>query len=184
MQKKKVNKGSRTLSWFVIAFVMIALFLLGLSGCSPKLVPSHEVDTSHKDSTKVVEITKDSLIYIPIPLEKDQVIAHLGDTSRLETSLARSTAFIGNDGFLHHALENKSDEKLPVVVPVHSKTIFTLVSDKHAEVLTKYEYVEKPLSKWKSFKMGAFWWLVAGIIVLLVWTFRKQIIKLIRIWII
>lgn len=178
MQKKKVNKGSRTLSWFVIAFVMIALFLLGLSGCSPKLVPSHEVDTSHKDSTKVVETIKDSLIYISLPLEKDQVIAHLGDTSRLETSLARSIAFIGSDGFLHHTLENKSEEKLPVVVPIHSKTIFTLVSDKHTEVITKYEYVEKPLSWWQKFRLGAFWWLVGAIVIALIWIFRKVIVKL------
>jgi len=177
MQKKK-NKGSRTLSWFVIAFVMIALFLLGLSGCSPKLVPSHEVDTSHKDSTKVVEAIKDSLIYISLPLEKDQVIAHIGDTSRLETSLARSIAFIGGDGFLHHTLENKSEEKLPVVVPIHSKTIFTLVSDKHAEVITKYEYVEKPLSWWQKFRMGAFWWLLGLLLIALVWIFRKTLIKL------
>lgn len=178
MQKKKVNKGSRTLSWFVIAFVMIALFLLGLSGCSPKLVPSHEVDTSHKDSTKVVEAIKDSLIYISLPLEKDQVIAHLGDTSKLETSLARSIAFIGSDGFLHHTLENKSEEKLPVVVPIHSKTIFTLVSDKHTEVITKYEYVEKPLSWWQKFRLGAFWWLVGAIVIALIWIFRKVIVKL------
>ena len=178
MQKKKVNKGSRTLSWFVIAFVMIALFLLGLSGCSPKLVPSHEVDTSHKDSTKVVETIKDSLIYISLPLEKDQVIAHIGDTSRLETSLARSIAFIGGDGFLHHTLDNKSEEKLPVVVPIHSKTIFTLVSDKHTEVITKYEYVEKPLSWWQKFRLGAFWWLVGAIVIALIWIFRKVIVKL------
>ena len=178
MQKKKVNNGSRAFSWFVIAFVMIALFLLGLSGCSPKLVPSHEVDTSHKDSTKVVETIKDSLIYISLPLEKDQVIAHLGDTSKLETSLARSIAFIGGDGFLHHTLENKSEEKLPVVVPIHSKTIFTLVSDKHTEVITKYEYVEKPLSWWQKFRLGAFWWLVGAIVIALIWIFRKVIVKL------
>lgn len=41
--------------------------------------------------------------------------------------------------------------------------------------------VEKPLSWWKSFKMGMFWWLFALCAGLLVWTFRKPIIKLIGI---
>lgn len=153
--------------------------LIMFTGCSPKLTPSHERDTSHKDSTKVVEAIRDSLIYVSIPLEKDQVIAHFGDTSKLETSLARSIAFIGNDGFLHHSLENKSEEKLPVVVPIHSKTIFTLVSDKHTEVITKYEYVEKPLSWWQKFRMDAFWWLVGAIVIALIWIFRKVIVKLV-----
>ena len=178
MVKRKVNKGwgTQIICGYIIAFVMICLIVF--TGCSPKLTPSHEIDTSHKDSTKVVEITKDSLIYIPIPLEKDQVVAHLGDTSKLETSLARSLAFIGGDGFLHHSLENKSEEKLPVVVPVHSKTIFTLVSDKHTETITKYEYVEKPLSWWQKFRMGAFWWLFGLLLIALVWIFRKTLIKL------
>lgn len=179
MVKKKANKGwgKQVALGYIIAIIMIGLIML--SSCSPKLAPSHNVDTSHKDSTKVVEITGDSLVYIPIPLEKDQVIAHLGDTSKLETSLARSLAFIGNDGFLHHSLENKSEEKLPVIVPIHSKTIFTLVSDKHAEVITKYEYVEKPLSWWQKFRLGAFWWLVGAIVIALIWIFRKVIVKLV-----
>jgi hypothetical protein len=41
--------------------------------------------------------------------------------------------------------------------------------------------VEKPLSWWESFKMGMFWWLFALCAGLLVWTFRKPIIKLIGI---
>lgn len=38
--------------------------------------------------------------------------------------------------------------------------------------------VEKPLSWWKSFKMGMFWWLFALCAGLLVWTFRKPLLKL------
>lgn len=39
--------------------------------------------------------------------------------------------------------------------------------------------VEKPLSAWKSAKLGAFWWLVAALGVALLWIFRKPIIKII-----
>lgn len=38
--------------------------------------------------------------------------------------------------------------------------------------------VEKPLSWWKSFKLDAFWWLLATVLVLLAWTFRKTLLKL------
>lgn len=40
--------------------------------------------------------------------------------------------------------------------------------------------VEKPLSAWKSAKIGSFWWLVAAVLLLLLWTFRKPILKLLH----
>lgn len=40
--------------------------------------------------------------------------------------------------------------------------------------------IEKPLSAWKSAKIGAFWWLVAAVLLLLLWTFRKPILKLLH----
>ena len=46
---------------------------------------------------------------------------------------------------------------------------------------TKEVQVEKPLSGWKSFKIGAFWWLLGAAVLLLCWTFRKSILKLLKI---
>lgn len=40
--------------------------------------------------------------------------------------------------------------------------------------------VEKPLSAWKTAKIRAFWWLVAAVLLLLLWTFRKPILKLLH----
>ena len=40
--------------------------------------------------------------------------------------------------------------------------------------------VEKPLSAWKTAKIEAFWWLVATVLLLLLWTFRKPILKLLH----
>lgn len=40
--------------------------------------------------------------------------------------------------------------------------------------------VEKPLSAWKTAKIAAFWWLVAAVLLLLLWTFRKAILKLLH----
>lgn len=41
--------------------------------------------------------------------------------------------------------------------------------------------VAKPLSWWESAKIGAFWWLLGALIVLLLYVFRKPLLKLIRI---
>lgn len=41
--------------------------------------------------------------------------------------------------------------------------------------------VSKPLSWWESAKIGAFWWLIGALIVLLLYVFRKPLLKLIRI---
>ena len=40
--------------------------------------------------------------------------------------------------------------------------------------------VEKSLSAWKTAKIAAFWWLVAAVLLLLLWTFRKPILKLLH----
>ena len=137
-------------------------------------------NTEYRDSTIYQKERYDSLIYVPIPLEKDQVIAHLGDTSRLETSVAKSEAFVGGDGFLHHKLENKSDSKLPAIVPVTGTYIYTGVTQKEAHTLTKIEYRDKPLSWWQSLKIGAFWWLLGGLVLCLVILFRKPLAALLK----
>lgn len=40
---------------------------------------------------------------------------------------------------------------------------------------------EKPLSWWQSARMEAFWWLAGACFLLLLWTFRKTLIKLLSI---
>ena len=160
--------------------IRVILFcVLLLAGCCPKIMPSHDDNVNHKDSTSVNIEIRDSLIFVPIPLEKDQVIAHLGDTSRLETSIAKSEAFIGEDGFLHHMLENKSKETLPVVVPFKTKTIFNGVTHTEMHTITNYVEVEKKLTWWQKFRMNAFPWLILSVILLLVWIFstvRKRMV--------
>lgn len=40
--------------------------------------------------------------------------------------------------------------------------------------------VEKPLSAAQSAKIGAFWWLIAAVLLLGGWTFRKQLIPILK----
>ena len=157
----------------------IALILPILLCCScgifrPKIVVNTEVE--YRDITIYKETLKDTTIYVPIPLEKDQAIVKVGEVSHRETSFAKSDAWVGEDGFLHHTLENKSDKTVPVTVPIRSMFIQTNVSSKKAETLTKFVEVEKPLPWWKSFKIEAFWWLLLLIAV----GFRREIIALIK----
>ena len=64
---------------------------------------------------------------------------------------------------------------------VRVDTVVRIKADSVAVERTKVVEVEKPLSAWKSAKIGAFWWLVAAVVLLLAWTFRKFIVKMIKI---
>lgn len=156
--------------------LVCVLLLVGASSCSPRIVENWRTITQ---TTSYREIEYLQNVQVPIPLEKDQAIVHVGDTSHRETSVARSDAWIGDDGLLHHTLENKSDKSLPAVVPVKAVEMYNGVTDKNAQYLTKIVEKEKPLTRWKSFKIGSFWYLCAGIVALLLWTFRKTLKKLI-----
>ena len=165
--------------------IMLLLMLIGVMGmalsCSPKIVETivEKEKVVYRDSTAY----RDTTIYYPIPLEKDQAIVHVGDTSRRETSLAHSEAWVGEDGMLHHSLENKRGN-IPVVVSIPSRTIWVETTAEKTQTLTKVEFREKPLSKCKSFKLAAFWWLIVAVLLLLLWTFRKPIMNLIKLMIV
>ena len=90
--------------------------------------------------------------------------------SHLENSWAKSDALV-SEGFLHHSLES-----IPQIIKVPYEVVVTdtLIVEK----TTEPEYIEKPLTRWQKFRQGSFWWLVGGIALLLVWTFRKLIFKI------
>ena len=140
----------------------IAIILLLLTACSPKVVEKVVIETEYRDrvvhDTAVVEIQKE----VEKIVTKDTV-------SHLENTYAKSDAMVSG-GMLHHSLESRPQF---IKVPVEVHVTDTLV--KEAEIRTETEYVEKPLSWWQSFKIGAFWWLCAAVVALLLWTFRKLI---------
>jgi len=161
----------------LVFILLVGICALLVTSCAaPREIV--RTDIEYRDTTIIKNTVRDSLIPVPIPLEKDQVITHLGDTSSLETSIARSKAWVDSTGLLHHTLENKHEKTIQVKVPIHSKIIYHGVEHNASQVITKVEYQDKPLSKWKQFRLGAFWWLVSAVLVLLLWTFRKFILKL------
>ena len=54
----------------------------------------------------------------------------------------------------------------------------TLIREVH-DTTTVEVRVEKPLSAWKSAKLGAFWWLITALVAALLWIFRKPLLRLI-----
>ena len=63
---------------------------------------------------------------------------------------------------------------------VRVDTIYRTRVDSVAVERVKEVQVIKPLSWWERLKMRGFWWLFAGFLALLLWTFRKPLLKLIR----
>jgi len=61
---------------------------------------------------------------------------------------------------------------------VRVDTFYRTRVDSVAVEHTKIVEVEKPLSGWRKWQIGAFWWLCGAVVLLLLWTFRKLIFKI------
>ena len=158
----------------LIIVLAIAAVVCWATGCSTVKYVDREVEkVVYRDSVA----WRDTTLYVPIPLGKDQAIVSTTDTSRLETSVAKSEAFVNGEGQICHTLENKRGS-LEAVVKVPSKTVWIETTSETTHTVSKTEYRDKPLSWWKKLKIDAFWPLCVAVLLLLVWTFRKLIIKL------
>lgn len=137
------------------------LTLLIFTGCGVLRCPVRE-EVHVRDST--VLHVKDSVaiqyvsVEVEIPVEVMREIVPSSDSSHLETSVARSDAFIDSTGHLHHTLENKAGSSLHVDVPVEEHFHTEQQQASHAEKETVIKEVEKPLSWWQKF------WQVSGIV--------------------
>lgn len=177
------NQDNGWMGGVFLAVIIIAVLaaLCAIPGCSPKnLPPVHESTTeessvSYKDST----VWRDTTIYVPIPLEKWQVVASVKDTAKAETSVAKAAAYLDSLGFMHLDLQNKPVQ-LKGVVSIPHRTIMVNATSKKEQIKPLVVQVEKPLSWWQKFRIGAFWWLCAILLALAIWTFRKPLLKLLK----
>ena len=117
-------------------------------GCgTPKVVTDYQRDSVSlivRDSV----VFRDSVVLVEIPKESEKAVVFQSDTSRLETSVAKSTAFIDERGQICHTLTNK-DALIPIEVklPKYIHTEHKALTKTIREVVE----VEKELSKWQSF---------------------------------
>ena len=160
--------------WTLQYTILFMAILFAASGCAllrqrEKVVVKTETVTEYRDST----VWRDTTIFVPIPLESDQAIVHIGDTSHRETSIAESDAWVGSDGFLHHNLRNKPVSLAQgVKLPDHFLVTDVKNTIEQARIITREIKVEKKLNLWQRFRIGAFWWLLG----LVLFAYRKQIL--------
>ena len=128
---------------------LLALLAFLLTCCA---TPRAAQDYQRDSVTMIIKdsiILKDSVVLVEVPMESDKSVVFSTDTSRLETSIARSEAYV-SDGKLHHNLINK-DALIPVKITipekVHSEKREAAMIHKVVEIVE----VEKELSRWQSF---------------------------------
>lgn len=141
-----------------------------LSSCG---VCKHEPKIEYRDSIRIEyrdRIIHDTATFeIPVIVEKNVT---RDTSSHLENPYAKSDAVV-SEGFLWHSLESIPQTiQVPVEVEVHDTTYI----EKASETVYVTEYKEKDLSWWQTLKIGAFWWLLAALLL----TNIKPIIKLIK----
>ena len=161
---------------------IIVLFLIGLFplvSCSPKIIETIKTETKTEYVDRVE--WRDTTLYVPIPLGTGQVVTSVKDTARAETTIARAESWVDESGELNLRIQNIQGT-IPYTTKIPSRTIVTSVNNTKSEVLTKIEYRDKPLSRWQTFKIGAFWWLCAVLLAFAIWNFRKPISKLAKQW--
>lgn len=129
----------------------IVAILVMLAGCSPRNFPT-STQTTDRVQTTVEVVLHDTLYALRLPDERVRAAVLQDDSSYLETTAARSRAWV-TDGQLHHELVNKSRE--PVLVPMQIPERRVTVDSTHTELVRMPVYVKKKPSWWQQTVMGA-----------------------------
>lgn len=153
----KQTRQQRIHQWTIIVLVYLgALALIAalsgvVSGCSPRVITETIRETEYRDSL----VYKDTTIYVPIPQESQTNVALPKDTSRVETSLAESTAWVDTTGLLHHTIANKRGD-WGVQIKYPERTIVSKATTTTHDRIIVEKKVEKALSWWQKFRLWAF----------------------------
>lgn len=173
---------------FILLFCLLCVSMMVACRSSKEatVVPPPPVIVTNTDSvrTEYIEtIRVDTVtVYVEIPAESAKQIIP-DSTSHLETNFALSDAWINPDGTLSHSLFNKP-QSIPVDVPVIGKDTQTNnASEKIREVPIDRPvpvYIERDFTRWESFRLEAFWYLVGIALASAIWISRKPLINLLR----
>lgn len=148
---------------------LLALCAIFLSSCAIQRPPVIQ----YRDSLRV-EI-RDRIVHdtvgFEIPVEVEKIVTR-DTSSHLENSLASSDAVVSG-GLLHHTLRTKPQTlHVPVAVPARDSIVY-----RDREVVKEVTVeVEKKLSFWQRFRIGAFYWILAFALV----GWRREILSILR----
>jgi|WetSurMetagenome_2_1015567.scaffolds.fasta_scaffold50609_4 PBP1b-binding outer membrane lipoprotein LpoB len=178
----------RTYYIAIIAVILLLTIVIFLAGCSrktytEKISDSHDTTAIAKDYIsrsyveKVKETTIDSMLKIKLPVEESHAVtAKTHQISHLETSLAKSNAFIDSSGYLHHDLFNKDSAKVMSKFGNSTQTITKHDTINHTDTLrigAKTKYFKVTTVQKHKFLENFFYFsgliLYIGIIILIVY---------------
>ena len=151
---------------------IMAACLLMTACAAPKVVQDYQ-----RDSVVVIRDSvrfRDSLVLVPVPQGSDKAVLPDSDTSRLETDIAESVAYVA-DGQLHHALRNKDAALIPVTIKlperIHYETRDKIIYNRIVETVE----VEKELSRLQRFMMSLGWVVLIGAVAWLAWKMYRLV---------
>lgn len=168
-----------------IFLILPLLALVMLFSCrSSKDAAYPPVVLNNSDSIRIeyIETLRIDTVTVEIPLPAESSSQIIRDsTSRLETSLALSDAWLNPDGTLGHSIKNKPgslESDFPVAVKdTHSNN--SAINTKEIPVPYPVEKtVEKELSAWQKFRLNSFWILLVALFASLIYIFRKPLLRL------
>lgn len=152
---------------------MVACLLM--TACAaPKVVQDYQ-----RDSVVVIRDSvrfRDSLVLVPVPQGSDKAVLPDSDTSRLETDVAESVAYVA-DGKLHHTLRNKEAALIPVTIKLPERLHYEARDKIIYNRIVETVEVEKELSRLQRFMMSLGWVVLIGAVAWLAW----KIYRLVRI---
>lgn len=150
----------------------MAACILMTACAAPKVVQDYQ-----RDSVVVIRDSvrfRDSLVLVPVPQGSDKAVLPDSDTSRLETDIAESVAYVA-DGKLHHILRNKEAALIPVTIKlperIHYETRDKIIYNRIVETVE----VEKELSRLQRFMMSLGWVVLIGAVAWLAWKIYRLV---------
>lgn len=168
---------------------LLFIFLLLLfASChsSRQAISTEPVVLNNKDSIKETTVVK--TIYVPVTVEvpipqQSESIVTAADTSRVETDIAVSDAWINDDGTLYHSIENK-----PVTLTAEASVPQTTTEHQVEAIKTKEIPVPQPyavevehkLTLMEQIKLSSWWLLLIISLFSVGYVFRNPLFKLVR----
>lgn len=164
-----MNKNNElNMAFWTLALMCALILIASLCGCT-KTIPQ----TIVRDSVRVVHSERVCTLNVTLPMQSAERVVR-DTTSHLCIAYAESYAKVLPDGSLWHNLIS-TDRPVAVQVVQNTDTIFR---DK-AQTITKIEKVAAPLSRWQTFRLRTWWWLMGALAALAVYKWRKVIWDLI-----
>ena len=151
--------------------IMVACLLM--TACAaPKVVQDYQ-----RDSVVVIRDSvrfRDSLVLVPVPQGSDKAVLPDSDTSRLETDIAESVAYVA-DGKLHHTLRNKEAALIPVTIKLPERLHYEARDKIIYNRIVETVEVEKELSRLQRFMMSLGWVVLIGAVAWLAWKIYRLV---------